>query len=166
MTGDNPRVGPPRRYLAIDLGDKRSGLAVGDTVMRIATPAGVIETPRERDGGEALLRDIERAIAEHLAPGDEIVLGLPLNMDGTAGPRATLVEGLAARLRERTGRRVHLVDERLSTAEADWKMARTGMTHGQKKRRRDALAAAAILQAFLHEPPSDEAPGETSDARD
>ena len=48
-----------------------------------------------------------------------------------------------------TGRVVHFHDERLSSVEADWKMARSGLTHGQKKARRDALAAAAILQAFL-----------------
>ncbi|MCH7792341.1 MAG: Holliday junction resolvase RuvX, partial [Planctomycetes bacterium] len=48
-----------------------------------------------------------------------------------------------------TGRRVHLHDERLTSVDADWAMAGSGLTHGQKKSRRDALAAAAILRSFL-----------------
>jgi putative Holliday junction resolvase len=77
------------------------------------------------------------------------VVGLPLNMDGTEGPRARVVRAFAERLRTRTGRSLHYQDERLTSAEADWAMSRTGMTHQQKKERRDALAAAAILRDFL-----------------
>ncbi|HRQ73908.1 MAG TPA: Holliday junction resolvase RuvX [Phycisphaerales bacterium] len=137
------------RYLCIDLGDRRTGLAVGDDTTRIASPVGVLETSIDTRGGIALLDAIERATQEHLGAGDEIVLGLPLNMDGTDGPRAALVRAFAGRIAVRTGRTVHLYDERLSTASADWSMARTGMTHRQKKERRDALAAAAILKEFL-----------------
>ncbi len=137
------------RYLCIDLGDRRTGLAVGDDATRIASPVGVVESALESRGGDALLDALKRATQEHLAAGDEIVLGLPLNMDGTDGPRAALVRAFAVRLAERTGRTVRLYDERLSTASADWSMARTGMTRKQKKERRDALAAAAILKEFL-----------------
>jgi putative Holliday junction resolvase len=70
-------------------------------------------------------------------------------MDGTEGPRAKSVRVFAERVAKATGRVVHFHDERLSSVEADWKMARSGLTHGQKKARRDALAAAAILQDFL-----------------
>lgn len=142
------------RYLALDLGDKRTGLATGDSITRVAAPAGVIEVGIDREGGEALLAAIEGAVKRELGqdPGSgELVVGLPLNMDGSEGPRAALMQAFAARLAERTGRAVHLADERLTTEEARWRMARTGMTRKQKKQKKDALAAAAILEAFLAE---------------
>lgn len=137
------------RFLCIDLGDKRTGLAVGDDVTMLASAVGVLEVPRERDGGRALLDAIAKAVEEHLGPRDELVLGLPLNMDDSEGPRAKMVREFAAKLGERAGRAVHLYDERLSSVQADWAMGRTGMTHKQKKQKRDALAAAAILREFL-----------------
>ncbi len=154
--------------MAIDLGDKRTGLAVGDAITRLATPLTVLEVPIDRNGGDALLDAIDKAVVEQLgragaaggfgrgAPGDfgrgapgELVVGLPINMDGSEGQRAKLVRGFAERIGERTGRTVHFFDERLTSADADWAMARTGMTHKQKKERRDAIAAAAILRGFL-----------------
>ncbi|HZW09926.1 MAG TPA: Holliday junction resolvase RuvX [Phycisphaerales bacterium] len=137
------------RYLCIDLGDKRTGIAVGDDVTRLATPVEVLEVPRERDAGRALLDAVARAVEEQVGPRDELVVGLPLNMDGSEGERAKLVRAFAGAVRERTGRVVHLHDERLSSVQADWDMGRTGLTHKQKKARRDALAAAAILRDFL-----------------
>ena len=133
------------RYLAIDPGDKRTGLAVGDDLTHIVTPVEVIVT---RNADERLRR-IEKAIDQH-GP-DALILGLPLNMDGTTGPAAKAAQALAQTLETRTGLPVHLVDERLSSVAADEQMARTGLTHGQKKARRDALAAAAILHRFLEE---------------
>ncbi|MEM1328933.1 MAG: Holliday junction resolvase RuvX [Planctomycetota bacterium] len=140
------------RFLAIDLGDRRTGLAVGDTYTGLAGPAGVLEVPRDRDGGLALLRALDDAIEEHLGPSHMpggLVLGLPLHMDGSESPRAKLARAFAETLKERTGRTVYLQDERLTSIEADERMARTGMTHKQKKRKRDALAAAAMLTEFL-----------------
>lgn len=144
------------RYLAIDLGDKRTGLAVGDTVTRIASPVGVLEVPIAVREGEALLEALAKAVKDQL--GDSpyaragVVVGLPLNMDGTEGPRAKLVRAFANRLAQRIGptRPIAMVDERLSSADADWAMARSGLSHQQKKARRDALAAAAILREFLN----------------
>lgn len=143
------------RYLAVDLGDKRTGLAIGDTETRIASPLALVEIPRDREEGRALLRELVRLIEEHLGPPTraatrgELVLGLPLNMDGTEGPRAKIARDFAAQLAAHTARPVHLFDERLTTAAADSKMARSGLTRGQKKARRDALAAAAMLESFL-----------------
>lgn len=137
------------RYLCIDLGDKRTGVATGDDVTRLASPVGVLEVPRERDAGQALLDAIARVIDEHLGRADELVIGLPLNMDGSEGDRARLVREFAESLRERTKRVIHFQDERLSSAQADWELGGTGLTHKQKKARRDALAAAAILRDFL-----------------
>lgn len=136
------------RYLAIDLGDRRTGLAVGDAIIGSVSPAGVVEIPIAEHDGKALLKALERAIDEHLGSG-ELVIGVPLNMDGTAGPRAKAVRAFAARLAERTKRVIHEQDERLTSVDADWAMSQSGLTHAQKKRKRDALAAAAILRDFL-----------------
>src|SRR5204863_8328206 len=123
---------PLMRYLAIDLGDRRTGLAVGDAVTRIVTPAAVLEVPVSREDGAALLRAIAGAVQEQLggarSPG-EIVIGLPANMDGTEGPRARVVRQFAARIGAHTGRQVRFQDERLTSAAADQAMARTGLTH-------------------------------------
>lgn len=138
------------RYLCIDLGDKRTGLAVGDAQTRLVSPLEVLEVPLAQRGGEALLDALAKAVDEQLgaAPG-ELVVGLPLNMDDSEGPRASLVRAFGARVATRCGRQVRFHDERLSSAAADWSMARSGMTRGEKKQRRDALAAAAILAGFL-----------------
>jgi putative Holliday junction resolvase len=150
------------RYLAIDLGDARTGLALGDAVTRIATPLEVLECPAGLCGGDALLdlvqKALDQAVSRH-APC-ELVVGLPVNMDGTEGPRAKVVRAFGEKLAARTGRRVHYQDERLTSAEADWSMARSGLTRGQKKERRDALAAAAILRDFLKERHAPQAPAE------
>ncbi len=136
------------RYLAVDLGDKRTGLAVGDSVTRIVTALDVVEVPIAENEGGVLLSALARRIEAELGRGT-LVFGLPLNMDGTEGPRAAVVRAFAARLGERTGLAVEFQDERLTSAEADWSMARSGMTHRQKKQRRDAIAAAAILRDYL-----------------
>ena len=131
------------RYLAIDLGDKRTGLATGDDETKLVSPVGVLEIPR----GEALVDAIMKAIDEH-EPG-AIVIGLPLNMDDTEGDRAKIAREFASEMTKRCELPVHLQDERLTSYAADQRMARSGRTHKQKKQIRDALAAAEILQDFL-----------------
>lgn len=132
-----------KRYLAIDPGGKRTGLAVGDDLTGQAGPVGMIEA-----GDEAtLLRELEKAIEEH-GP-DALVVGVPYNIDGTAGPAAQEAIALAERIGQQTGLPVHRVDERLTSFAADEAMRQSGYTHKQKKQRRDALAAAAILRDFL-----------------
>lgn len=144
------------RFLAIDLGDKRTGLALGDdeTGPELVMPVGLVETPIALRGGEALVTAIVRAIEQHLGgprtPG-ALVIGLPLNMDGSEGPRARLVREFGARVSASSGREIFYQDERLTSVEAEWSLDRSGLTHSQKKKRRDALAAAAILRDFLRE---------------
>ena len=129
--------------LSIDLGERRTGFASGDDVTGLVTPGAVVEC----GAGEALLEEIARRVREH-GP-DAIVLGLPLNMDATEGEPARAVRAFGARIAERTGLPVHYQDERLTSFAADQRMARTGRTHGQKRRRRDAIAAAQILEDWL-----------------
>lgn len=141
------------RIFAIDLGDRRTGLALGDHITGIASPVGLIEIPIEREGGLALLRELHTQF-NHQAGGldTEVLFGLPLNMDDSEGPRAKLVRDFAQRFANLTGRSVVLVDERQTTLAADKQMARSGLTHKQKKRRRDAIAAATIVRLYLENP--------------
>ncbi len=131
------------RYLAIDLGDRRTGLAGGDDETGLVTPIGVLEVPT----GPPLLEALDDAVASH-GP-DALVVGLPLNMDGTEGPGAKQARELGEAMAVRCGRPVHYQDERLTSFGADQKMARSGRTHKQKKKLRDALAACAILEDYL-----------------
>ncbi len=131
------------RFLAIDYGERRTGLAVGDDEPALASPLGVIDTANS----DERLRRIASAIEEQ-GP-DALVLGLPLNMDGTDGPAALRVRACALVLSDRFGLPVHLVDERLTTAAADDEMNRAGLRGRHKKAHRDAVAAATILRDFL-----------------
>jgi putative Holliday junction resolvase len=137
------------RFLAIDLGQRRTGLALGDAQTRVVSALSVLDIPMAREQGGALLRAIDDAIRASLDPRGEIVLGLPLNMDGTEGPAAAEARRFADVLRARTGRTVHLHDERLTSVEAAGALAGSGLTRAGKRRRQDALAAAAILRDFL-----------------
>lgn len=140
------------RIFAVDLGDKRTGLALADRITGIASPAGLLEVPIAHEGGRVLLDAIVEQLRQQ-APGaqTEVVIGLPLNMDSSEGPRAKLVRAFAERLAAQIGREVVLVDERKTSLLADARMAQSGLTHKQKKQRRDAIAAAAIAQLFLED---------------
>lgn len=131
------------RYLAIDLGDKRTGLAIGDDEMRMPTPLKTINQPR----GDALLDALIKDIKEQ-AP-DELVMGLPLNMDGTDSKQAQITREFGELLQGRCDIKINYQDERLTSFAADQHMAQSGKTHKQKKQIRDALAAAEILSDFL-----------------
>ena len=130
------------RYLAIDLGDVRTGIASGDDVLRLATPEKVIEA-----SGDALLRALDAVVDEH-GP-DALVIGLPLHMDGRESPRSAAARAFGAAAGARWSLPVHFQDERLTSFDADQRMARSGRTHAQKKAIRDALAACALLEDFL-----------------
>lgn len=128
--------------MAIDLGDKRTGLAIGDDIMCIVTPVGRIEATDERR-----LDALIEAINEH--EPDELVIGLPINMDDSEGPAAKAVRVFGEQLQQRTTLPIHFMDERLTSYQADQMMGPMELTRGRKKQRRDALAAAAILRDFL-----------------
>jgi putative holliday junction resolvase len=143
-----------KRYLGVDLGTKRIGLAVGDSEGGVVSPLDVLDAqPAPEVNAQAILR----AAAEYDASG--IVIGLPLNMDGTEGPQARLSKALAAAIRKivsasdsgyEAGKlKVFLHDERLTSFAADRQLAERGLTRKKKKARQDALAAAVLLQSFL-----------------
>jgi putative Holliday junction resolvase len=136
------------RTLAIDLGTRRVGLALSDESARLATPLDVLQV---RDANQALEPVLQIVIRESV---ERIVVGLPLNMDGTAGPAARESLRWGKALQQRCGKPVLYVDERLSSFAAEQTMIdrkRSGekITRRQRKSRLDALAAADFLQAFL-----------------
>ena len=96
------------RYLAIDLGDKRTGVAVGDDETRIVTPRPVIEVPIAENGGDALVAAVVRAIDAEFTPYAKatIVIGLPLNMDDSEGPQAKKARAFGDRRQARERHRL------------------------------------------------------------
>jgi len=131
------------RYLAIDYGDKRTGLAICDPAETIASPLTVIE------GQKDLLRKIADIVKTESV--DAIVLGLPINMDNSQGFRANLVLEFAEQLKTQLKIPIHFQDERLTTFQADDKLTPADFTRKKKKKRLDAVAAAEILQDFLEQ---------------
>ena len=129
-------------WLGIDHGTKRIGIAVGAMPPGIASPAEAVAAEPEH----LAMERIAAVARKHEAVG--IVVGHPLNMDGSAGEQAKLAEAFARRLAAATGMDVRLWDERLSSFAADGLLAGR-LTRGKRKARQDALAAASMLQDFL-----------------
>jgi putative Holliday junction resolvase len=136
------------RYLAIDYGQKRIGLAVSDAGESMAFPHSVLEA------GADPIAKIIRLIQEDRIGA--ILVGLPLNMDGTEGPQVKAVRLFAQKLSAQSVLEIIFFDERLSSAEADWKLSGLELTRGKKKKLQDAIAAASFLQAFLDEKKKDQ----------
>ena len=132
------------RYMAIDHGTKRIGLAVGDTETNLAAP--VLGVPGSGDC-EADARAVMSAAREYGA--DEFVVGLPLNMDDSEGPQAKIVRAFGRALERLAGLPVHYQDERLSSEVAQEKLIPADLTCKKRKARLDGIAAQAILQDFL-----------------
>jgi putative Holliday junction resolvase len=131
------------RYLAIDYGAKRTGLAICDPAETVASPLAVIE------GQKDLLKKIAEVVETENVGA--VVLGLPLNMDDSTGPQAKLVFQFAEQLEKAVNIPIHFQDERLSSFSAGEKLASADFTMKKKKKRLDAIAAAAILEAFLEQ---------------
>jgi putative Holliday junction resolvase len=131
------------RYLGVDLGRARIGLALADEVLRTARAHSMVA--RRSDAADlAAIGEVAREYEVTRA-----VLGLPLNMDGSEGPSARFARGFAAKLGEALGVPVELQDERLSTFEASDRLRGQGLSARDQKGRIDAESAAVILQAWL-----------------
>lgn len=130
------------RILGIDYGSRRTGIAIGDAQLRLAAPFELFEDLDDRRLVERICRLIER---ENVGV---VVCGLPLNMDGTLGPQALRTERFIELLERASARRVQRMDERLSSHDAQSRLA-GHFTRQQKRRRVDAVAAARILQDYL-----------------
>ena len=132
-----------KRILGVDYGDARTGLSLSDVSGFLASGAGCIKS-------NGFLKTAE-AVAEFAKEKDVslIVLGHPINMNGTLGPRSEKAQAFGKKLEELTGIKVELFDERLSTANAHQILNATN-TRGQKRKSVvDEMSACLILQSYL-----------------
>lgn len=136
------------RYLGLDLGRATIGLALADDVLRMAQ---ALETIRRTN--EAADLDALRRIADEYEI-ERVVLGLPLNMDGTEGSSARLARAFAGKVEASLGTPVELFDERLSTFEAETRLRARGVSARDQRAVIDAEAAAVILQGWLEARPA------------
>lgn len=131
------------RILAIDYGDQRIGLALSDASAMLCGRAWTLHE-----------WNLDRAVEAIAAAAREneaglLVLGLPKNMDGTEGPRASISRAVAALLEEATGLEVRLWDERRSSIEAHAILHANGKKEKKHRQTVDAVAASLILEGFL-----------------
>ena len=137
------------RTLGVDDGRRRIGLAVSDPTGTLARP---VETVTGHDDPAAAAREVAAVIARLEAVDDPIgtiVVGLPLRLDGTPNEQTDHARALAAELARVTGRTVLLQDERLTSHEAESRLAVRERDWRARKKRLDAAAAAVILQEYL-----------------
>lgn len=134
------------RIMGLDFGSKTVGVAVSDPLLITAQGVEIIRRKEENKLRKTLAR-IEELIEEYQI--EEIVLGLPKNMDNSLGPRAEITLDFKDKLERRTGLMVHTWDERLTTVAADKAMMEAGMGRESRKEYVDQIAAVFILQGFL-----------------
>lgn len=131
------------RILAIDFGDKRIGLAISDPLGY--TAQGLTTLPNT--GKKAFFEALSKLCAEREV--GEIVFGLPVNMNGTMGPKAQQVMGLVAEIEEKMKLPVKTWDERLSSRQVTRVMIEGGLSREKQRKTSDQLAAIVILQSYL-----------------
>lgn len=131
------------KIMAIDYGDAHTGVAISDRTLTLCGFSTVVTAYRP----EAVIEQLQKLIAEHEVT--ELVLGHPLNMDGTRGPRAEKAEGFAEQLRQATDLPVTLWDERRTTVEAHNIMQANGKRAKERKKTVDAVAASLMLEGYL-----------------
>jgi putative Holliday junction resolvase len=129
------------RIIGLDPGTKTIGVAMSDEFLWTAQPLLVIRR------GSKELQELEALIKDYGVT--EIVLGYPLNMNGTSGPRAEATEQLAEQLTKHFNLPVHLQDERLSTVAAEKMLISADVSRKKRKKVIDKSAAAIILQTYL-----------------
>ena len=137
-----------KRILALDYGSRTVGVAVTDGLGLTAVSLETIRREREHQ-----LRATYRRIGELIDEYDvgSIVVGLPLNMDGTESDRSVLARRFGEDLSRRTGLSVVMQDERLTTVEADEIIQLTGSHRKDRKDHIDSMAAAIILTDYLRQ---------------
>lgn len=131
------------KYLAVDYGQTRTGLAVSDPDGRMAFPLRTIVKETRAEFFAELLHCLEQESAE------AVVVGLPLSMDGTESLSTRQVRNFVARLRRRTSLPVYLMNEQLSTCEAEEDLRSAGLRGERLRQVLDQQAAVRILESFL-----------------
>lgn len=129
---------------ALDLGKRRIGIAVADDGGLAVHPIGALER-------RSVVRDLELIRARLVEfEVSRVIVGLPLNMDGSAGPPARAAAAFANRLREASGLPVDLFDERLTSFEAEERLKELSSRRARDKGTIDAVAASIILEGWLN----------------
>jgi putative Holliday junction resolvase len=129
--------------MGLDVGDKRIGVALSDEGAVIATPK---ETLERRGNRKDIAHLLELARIEDVA---EILVGMPLSLDGSEGPQAKKIGRFIEALREATGLTVTTWDERFTTVGAERALLEADMSRAKRKQTIDKVAAALILQGYL-----------------
>jgi putative Holliday junction resolvase len=132
------------RIMALDVGEKTIGVAISDETETFAFPDKTILRQEGRRRDMAALRKLveERGIAG-------IVVGIPINMNGTRGPQAEMAEGFVETLRRHVRVPVETQDERLSTSEAEKMLIAADRRRDERRQIIDSVAASVILQAYM-----------------
>jgi putative Holliday junction resolvase len=136
------------RVLAVDFGARRVGLAISDASRTLARPLEAIAVMSEADAVDRVARRIEQLDLEDDGIGT-IVVGMPSSLDGTPTPQTAQVQAFIARLQTRTSLPIHTEDERLTSREAESRLARREKDWRRRKAQLDAAAAAVFLQDYL-----------------
>ncbi len=144
MTDLRARLLPGQRLLGIDPGARSIGLALSDVTLTVASPHSTLQRAKLRDNAGSIAR-----IAEKEGAGG-LVVGLPLSMDGTAGPAAQAARDWAHALSAETGLPAALWDERLTSSAVNrFLIQEADMTRKRRAEVVDRMAAAYLLQAAL-----------------
>jgi putative Holliday junction resolvase len=143
MTTCSEAEAPRGRLLGVDYGERRLGLAVGDAQGQMAFPLRTVQVRRDEQALEAVIH----AASEEGA--SRIVVGLPLNMDGSSSAMTRQVEAFVTALRARAAVPVVTWDERLSTAQVERMLVEADVSRKRRRASRDKLAAQLILQNYL-----------------
>lgn len=138
------------RIVGLDVGERRIGVAVSDATLTLARPVEVLRPGSlERDAPQLAAAAIARLAEQEDDAVSTIVVGLPRRLDGSPTEMTARVEAFAAELERLTGLRVIGQDERLTSREAESRLAATDKDWRSRKSRLDAAAAAIILQDYL-----------------
>ena len=140
-----PTIAHPR-YLALDVGSRRIGVAVSDELGLTAQPVLTLERRARRRED---LRSLARLCRRFGVAG--IVVGNPVHLSGETSPQAAKIQAFATELGELTGLPVHLWDERLTSHEAHQILYQAGHARQQHRKLVDQVAATLILQEFLNQ---------------
>ena len=132
------------RYLGLDLGSRTLGVAVSDVTGTIASNYGVI---RHNEEYSSLIPQIQEIVKEKKV--DEIVLGLPKNMNNTIGEKGNLSIWFQHELESHLDLPVHLIDERLTTVQAQHVLLQNDTSRKKRRQVVDGVAATIILQSYL-----------------
>lgn len=136
------------RLAALDVGDKRIGVAISDGLRLTSQPLGTVVRRSLAADCEAIEKLLDAYDVE------KVIAGLPLNSRGEEGEQADRIRHFCARFEKETGRRVEFQDESFTTVEGQRRMIESGVKRRQRREKRDEVAAALILQAWLESQPT------------